>query len=782
MLLVGCIVAQNNLPEVILTTPATQICANNAGISFFDDVKVIDPDGDFMTIVGVYTTTPTSVNPSGIYGYDNNPLAGESHFNIYGDALVAGTISLSIDVTDGIDTVNFILPDVTSYQPVTVDFTFDTLVICSSYGIINLNEYVNLSGGTFSSWNLEWDSSDGLVNYADLFWSEGSYANLEYAYLDNGCITTGNAGMIYFSSPTVTLSGTNTNCGSSVGSATATISGGASVSSILWSNGITNQTTISNLSSGQYTISVTDENTCHVEQNVTVGVNGVTITPTVSSVQCFGQSNGSITVNSTGLASPVSYVWSSGHTGSAVTGLPAGAYTVYATDANNCAVSQVIQVTQPDRLDAAWNYTNPTCGASDGIMQVDLITGGVGPYTVQWSNGSTNNPEFNVPFGLYSATITDANGCQTIHPYYMSESNSADLYGTIVPTPCGQNQGAIDVDYYILSGDPVQSITWSNGATTEDISNLAPATYVCTLTVANVGCKAIKGWNIPIVKPLRQDICVVTVDSLTTTNLVVWEKVQPVGIAYYKIYRETSIQSEFILIDTVDATNLSIFNDVIASPSERSWSYKIGAVNACDVESTLSPSHKTIHLDLVDNGSTVTVNWNAYMGTQFTSYKVWRNTDANGWEEIASVPNTVLTYTDPIPYSTPGLDYMVEFELTTPCSAEKAQDFNTVRSNRERGQFAIGEGVEGTSSNSLDENYLNNIQIYPNPTTDQVTFVQEGNEKVTYSILSLSGQLMQTNQSNQTNTVLDLSSLTPGIYLVELKMNNLKITKRVVKL
>jgi len=313
--------------------------------------------------------------------------------------------------------------------------------------------------------------------------------------------------------------------------------------------------------------------------------------------------------------------------------------------------------------------------------------------------------------------------------------------------------------------------------------DVAAANYVCTATIANTGCKAIKGWNIPVAKPLRQDLCVITVDSVTTTNLLVWEKVQPIGIDYYTIYRETSNQGEYILIDTVHADNISLFNDVIASPIERSWSYKIGAVNVCGEEGPLSVAHRTIHLDLLDLGSnSVQVNWNAYEGTTFTDYIVWRFTTANGWVQAGTVSNSTLTFTDTMDYATPGLDYMVEFQLTNPCSAEKAQDFNTVRSNRERGQFATGEGVDDASSNSVNENYLNTIEIYPNPTSDKLTFVQEGNEQVTYNILSLSGQLMQTSQSNQTNTVLDLSQLNAGVYLVELKMNDIKITKRVVKL
>lgn len=772
----------NNLPQLVTTNAAPHICPNVWYASLYDSVKVVDADGDNLTIINVNTTTNTTIQTGSLMWYDNNPQPGSSNFWIYGNTLASGNVVLSIDVSDGIDTVNLPLPNLTVYQPVSISFTDDTLIFCSNYGVVNLNDYVNIPGGEFSCSGLEWNSSDGLIDPVNIFLGEGSPSQFDYTYYDNTCQVIATTEIIYFTAGTLWVSTSNTNCSTSVGIATMTLAGGAPAQAISWSTGALNQSTISNLSAGQYLVSVVDTNQCLIEQSFTIDVNGITITPTVTNVTCYSQNNGAVTITTTGLVAPVNYIWSSGHGGTTVSGLAPGSYTVYATDANNCTATKTIQITQPDQLMADDYSVWPSCGSTDGTLEVANISGGVSPYTVQWSNGSTNNPEPNVGFGIYSATITDANSCQTIKTIYLSESNSADLYGSVYATNCGQNTGAIDVNYWIPSGDPVQSINWSNGATTEDIFNLTANNYICTLTVANTGCRAIKGWNVPVVAPLRQDICVVTVDSLTTTNLVVWEKVQPIGITYYNIYRETSIQGEFVLIDTVHFTNLSVFNDVVASPIERSWSYKIGAVNACNVEGPLSQPHKTIHLDLIDNGGTnVTINWNAYQGTAFTNYVLWRYTDLLGWQSIVSVPNTQLSYTDNIPFSTPGLDYMVEFALSEPCSAEKAQDFNTVRSNRERGQFAPGEGT-GVSNNSIEEMYLSTISLFPNPTFDKLTLVQELENEVSYSIWSISGQKILETASQNLSTEINLAELQAGVYLVEMKMGTTKITKRIVKL
>ena len=777
--------AVNTPPTLNLsqTVANTSLCSGLSDeVMVFAPLEITDVDGDMIEIIS-YSSSDQAVFPNNTFYAGNASVAGLLNTFIFAaETTISGTTIITVEVTDGIDTVFITLPSVTVTETPTITLVNDAQ-ICSSEGTVDLNQFVSPAGGVFDYDGTVYPNAE--FNMIEEGYTTNDYTSLNYSLSNGVCIAYDYLYIELFISPTVTISTTPTSCGAATGTAVANATGGAPVLSQSWSNGVTGTASISNLAAGQYMYYFVDTNNCSTTAAFSIDPAGVSINETVTNALCYSQANGGITISQTGLTTPVNYVWTSGHTGTSVTGLAAGTYTVYATDANNCMISKAITVTQPEKLtfEAGVNV-GPTCGASDGEVEVWGQQGGTAPYTTTWSNGTTGEINSNLAFGIYSATVIDANNCMAIKPVYLSEDNSADISGQVIPAACGGNDGKILTDVWVWSGDPVQSIIWSNGATTEDLLDVPAANYVCTLTVANTGCKAIKGWNIPVVKPLRQDLCIITVDSVTTTNLLVWEKVQPVGIDYYNIYRETSTQGEYILIDTVEFDNISLFNDVIASPSERSWSYKIGAVNVCGEESPLSVAHRTIHLDLLDwTGDSVKVNWNAYEGTTaFTDYIVWRFTTANGWEEAGTVSNTTLSFIDTVDYSTPGLDYMVEFELTIPCSAEKAQDFNTVRSNRERGQFAPGEGVDGASSNSVDENYLNNIGMYPNPTSDKLTFVQDGNERVTYNILSLSGQLMQTSQSSQSNTVLDLSTLNAGVYLVDLKFKYIKIIKRVVKL
>ena len=758
--------------------------SDDSEVPIFQPFEITDADNDFIQIVGMTSSNQSVIQDASLFA-GSTSATGTLNAYLYSNwgFSGAGTCIITLEVSDGTQTVFIQLPAITVIESPTITIA-PYVQICSSEGTVDLNQFVSPAGGVFEYDGVPYNSQ---FNMTEQGYTSDDNLGLQYTVTNGGCSAYDFITLNLFISPTVSVATTPTSCGAATGTAVASVSGGAPILSQSWSNGVTGTASISNLASGQYMYYFVDTNHCSTTAAFSIDPAGVSINETVTNVLCYSQANGAITISQTGLTTPVNYIWSSGHTGTAVTGLLAGTYTVYATDANNCMVSKSITVSQPAKLTFDADYTvQPTCGGgTDGEVKVNWINGGIPPYTTTWSNGTTGEINSNLEMGIYSATVKDSNNCMAVKPVYLSENNSAFISGNVIPASCGGNDGKIILnDIWIPSNDPIQSINWSNGATTVNLLDVPAANYVCTLTVANTGCRAIKGWNMPVVKPLRQDLCIITVDSVTTTNLLVWEKVQPVGIDYYNIYRETSTQGEYILIDTVEFDNISLFNDVIASPIERSWSYKIAAVNVCGEEGPLSIPHRTIHLDLLDLGSnSVKVNWNAYEGTtNFTDYIVWRFTTADGWVEAGTVSSSTLTFTDTMDYATPGLDYMVEFELITPCSAEKAQDFNTVRSNRERGQFAAGEGVEGASSNGVQENYLNNIGMYPNPTSDKLTFVQDGNEQVTYSILSMSGQLMQTSQSSQSNTVLDLSHLNSGVYLVELKMNDVKIIKRVVKL
>ncbi len=130
---------------------------------------------------------------------------------------------------------------------------------------------------------------------------------------------------------------------------------------------------------------------------------------------CNGDNEGSATVTVTGATAPLTYSWSaSGGTNAMGTGLSAGTFTVYITDANGCKDSSMVTITQPPAMVAAFGRTtNVSCaGDQDGKATVASVLGGTSPFTYIWSpSGGTNATGTGFSAGTYTVTVTDNNGC-----------------------------------------------------------------------------------------------------------------------------------------------------------------------------------------------------------------------------------------------------------------------------------------------------------------------------------------------------------------------------------
>ncbi len=111
----------------------------------------------------------------------------------------------------------------------------------------------------------------------------------------------------------------------------------------------TNPYAISNLSPGDYTFKILDENGCETNKMVTVTQpNVLALTEVHVNVDCFGDSSGSIDVTVSGGTAPYTYAWDNGATTEDLSGLSAiGDYTITVNDANGCSVSKTITIAQP---------------------------------------------------------------------------------------------------------------------------------------------------------------------------------------------------------------------------------------------------------------------------------------------------------------------------------------------------------------------------------------------------------------------------------------------------
>ncbi|RMG95458.1 MAG: tandem-95 repeat protein, partial [Chloroflexi bacterium] len=281
---------------------------------------------------------------------------------------------------------------------------------------------------------------------------------------------------------------TDVSCnGSSDGSIDLTVSGGTPPYSYLWSNSATTED-LTGLSSGSYTVTVTDANGCTATLVSAVVIDepsAIQLTAVASDASCNGSNDGSIDLTVSGGTPPYSYLWSNSATTEDLTGLSAGSYTVTVTDANGCTASTTLTVGQSSSLSLTGVVSDALCKESnDGSIDL-TISGGIMPYNILWSNGATTEDISNLFAGVYTVVVTDSVGCVDSASFTVNEPDLIVItLTTLQHVSCfGSNDGAVEIS--VTGGVPPYSYLWSTGDTTPGISGLSPGTYSLTVTDAN---------------------------------------------------------------------------------------------------------------------------------------------------------------------------------------------------------------------------------------------------------------------------------------------------------
>jgi hypothetical protein len=606
--------------------------------------------------------------------------------------------------------------------------------------------------------------------------------NYDYEIVDgNGCLAFTSGTIEVLPIPSIDVTITNASCGQENGSIEATVNGGTGPYQKYWSNGeITDN--IIELAPNNYYYNITDINNCKAIKVATVGVGEVGLTGAVVSNSCYGEANGSIDLNVSGSSGPYSYFWSNGAGVQDIDNLLAGQYEVFVTDDNGCTSTKSFNVLEPNFFTSSMSVVSPvTCGSPTGSITA-LINGGTLPYTFSWQNSlGTEVSTLQNPTGLvadnYSLSVTDNNSCVYQANVSVSDpSTTVITVNSITNVSCSQN-GSVDV--LVSSQNTITDTLWNNGATSEDLTNVVTGQYSLQLT-DDLGCISNLLVLVEGVKPEAIEICMVSVDTNTNTNLVIWQKPVTTDIDYFIIYRETSVANQFLVVDSIDYEEESVFTDPIAYPKLRSWRYKLATVNTCGVESDLSDFHKTMHITVSPGlGGNYNINWDEYEGFSYSTYVLYRHTTANGWEEIQSLPLSSTSFTD-IPPSEDGLDYMVEITPPSVCQSTKVQDHNSSRSNN-TSSAADGSGGE-PDTDGINENNSLNIIVSPNPSTDKFNVrLSDSNSEHTINVYDLSGKLIQTFKSTDTQFSIDMTSYESGIYILEVKNEQFVSKTQVVK-
>ncbi|MDM8001715.1 MAG: choice-of-anchor D domain-containing protein, partial [Bacteroidota bacterium] len=450
--------------------------------------------------------------------------------------LTAGTWTCTVTDANGCTAaVNF-----TITQPTVLSLTAASQTNVSCNGGANGAASVNAATGGVGGYTYNWTpgnpTGDGTTSVTGL--TAGTWT---CTVTDaNGCAASQNFTITQPTALSLTaLSQTNIACnGGSNGAASVnTATGGVGGYTYNWTPGNPTgdgTTSVTGLTAGSWTCTVTDANGCTDAVNFTITQpSALSLTPaSQTNIACYGNATGAATVNSaSGGAGGYTYNWTPGNpTGdgtTSITSLTAGTWTCTVTDANSCTAAVNFTITQPSALSLTpASQTNIACyGNATGAATVNSASGGAGGYTYNWTPGNPTGDGTTSVTGLtagtWTCTVTDANSCTSAVNFTLTQPASAlsiSIHSQTNESAFGAADGAANVTS-ATGGTPSYSYNWTPGNPTGDgttgISNLTAGNWVCTVTDAN-SCTTQQAFT--IISPpnvITSSATLITVNSAT---------------------------------------------------------------------------------------------------------------------------------------------------------------------------------------------------------------------------------------------------------------------------
>lgn len=365
--------------------------------------------------------------------------------------------------------------------PLTVDATATHL---SCKGSADGTATASASGGT-PGYTYLWSNNDPNPTTTGL--NAGDYTVT--ATDSKGCTATTTLSVVEPVGLSISFVKTDVSCfGAADGQITATIGGGTPPYSYNW-NGTPGDSTLEDLPTGQYCLTVTDAHGCTAEDCIGIQQpDALQISATIQHAGCFGQSNGAVDVSVSGGTPNYNYQWSHGPTTQDLNQLPSGSYQLLVTDAHGCTATFSASIENSTPLSVNFVNKPVSCpGYSDG-QSMASPSGGTPPYNYFWSNGQQANPAVNLPGGWTMLTITDSQGCELVDSTFIDQPASFQVLVDITDISCyGFDNGSIFVEVSGATPPFVFSIDGQNYYGSPLIAPLEPGEYTLFVKDA-MGC------------------------------------------------------------------------------------------------------------------------------------------------------------------------------------------------------------------------------------------------------------------------------------------------------
>ncbi len=223
-----------------------------------------------------------------------------------------------------------------------------------------------------------------------------------------------------------------------------------------------------NLSAGNYTVDLKDAMGCEIQKHIQI-VDPLELQTGLMRYNnpCFSSDcNGQLAVHPTGGTPPYDFSWSTGGVTDSLWSLCDGVYDLTLTDANGCQVTDQATLASQPALVVDIQTTNSNCQQPSGKLEILNVVGGSQPYSFLWSNGASSQINDDLSAGIYTLTITDSKGCDTvIAPLDVKVINAPKLHvlGGVDTSICyGAN---LQVEALVVDGTFPFSYHWNTGHT-----------------------------------------------------------------------------------------------------------------------------------------------------------------------------------------------------------------------------------------------------------------------------------------------------------------------------
>ncbi len=512
------------------------------------------------------------------------------------------------------------------------------------------------------------------------------------------------------------------------------VSGGFGDLEYEWNTGESGSS-IENLISGVYQVTITDENGCVITDETEIENGNIYPFVQVDQIDpsCHTGNNGHISFNTDTADDVLFYTWSDGADDQERNDLTAGDYEITISSAAGCSIIEEITLIDPALLDVELEYQSVSCfGAEDAELEVNVV-GGTSPYSVEVTGENLMTQvqsNFalveNLQAGEYGIVVIDNNGCTQEYSTTIDQPELIFIQETVTDASCfGKIDGQLEVNlaggnspYTIeIMGANLMTQLQNNSAL---VDSLLAGVYILEVSDNN-GCAEEVVFEVDqpeqiIIQGIITDAsCFGKADA--TIEAIVSGGVGDIGFAWDN-------GSNTNIIEGINAADYLLdVTDQNGCIQERI--FKVGQPEELVVENTFTQPGTSD-----DNGSiTLTING----GT--TPYEVTWDNGAEG-SELTDLSGGSYRY--------------------------------TVRDNNDC--LLLGSITLETPNSTNQLAPFNGISLYPNPVDDQLQIQAEGNYRdVAITLYNSLGQTVYTSfypNLNDRSKSISVADLASGIYHV----------------